>query len=38
MFLQLISHDDQSARAWTRVKKDGTFQFIDVPGGTFHSS
>ena len=35
MFLQLISHDDQSARAWTRVKKDGTFHFMDVPDGTF---
>jgi len=35
MSLQLISHDDQSARAWTRVKKDGTFQFMDVPDGTF---
>jgi hypothetical protein len=35
MFLELVSHDDQSARAWTRVKKDGTFQFTDVPDGTF---
>jgi protocatechuate 3,4-dioxygenase beta subunit len=35
MFLQLMSHDDQSAGAWTRVKKDGTFQFLDVPDGTF---
>jgi hypothetical protein len=35
MFLQLISHDDESASAWTRVKKDGTFQFMDVPDGTF---
>jgi protocatechuate 3,4-dioxygenase beta subunit len=35
MLLQLFSQDDQSERAWTRVKKDGTFQFIDVPDGTF---
>jgi len=35
MFLQLVSNDDQSARAWTRVKTDGTFQFVDVPDGAF---
>jgi hypothetical protein len=33
--LALSSHDDQGANAWTRVKKDGTFQFMDVPDGTF---
>jgi hypothetical protein len=35
MFLQLVAHDDPSARAWAQVKKDGTFQFLDVPDGTF---
>jgi len=33
--LNLISHDDQTASAWARVKKDGTFQLLDVPDGTF---
>jgi hypothetical protein len=33
--LNLISHDDQTASAWARVKKDGTFQSLDVPDGTF---
>jgi protocatechuate 3,4-dioxygenase beta subunit len=35
LFLQLISHDDQNEGAWARIKKDGTFQFLDVPEGTF---
>jgi hypothetical protein len=35
IFLQLVAHDDPSARAWAQVKKDGTFQFLDVPDGTF---
>ncbi|HZQ95160.1 MAG TPA: hypothetical protein VFA67_09135, partial [Candidatus Sulfotelmatobacter sp.] len=35
MYVILASPDDQSANAWARVKKDGTFQFTDVPEGTF---
>ena len=35
MSLQLLSHDDPSTRAWTQVKKDGTFQITDVSDGTF---
>jgi 5-hydroxyisourate hydrolase-like protein (transthyretin family) len=35
MSINLISHGDQTAGAWARVKKDGTFQLLDVPDGTF---
>ena len=35
IFLNLISSDDQSPEAWTSVKKDGTFDFLDVPDGTY---
>jgi hypothetical protein len=31
----LSSHEDQTANAWARVKKNGTFQLLDVPDGTF---
>ena len=35
LFLNLIAHDDQSAAAWARVKKDGTFQLLDLADGIF---
>lgn len=35
IFLHLISSDDQTADAWARVKKDGTFHLLDVPEGTY---
>jgi 5-hydroxyisourate hydrolase-like protein (transthyretin family) len=35
LFLSLSSHEDQTANAWARVKKNGTFQLLDVPDGTF---
>ena len=35
MSLMLISHDDPSAYAWSRPKEDGTFQFMDIPDGSF---
>ena len=35
MFIRLISHGNQTNGAWARVKKDGTFQLLDVPDGTF---
>jgi hypothetical protein len=38
MSINLISHGDQTAGAWARVKKDGTFQLLDVPDGTFSFS
>jgi protocatechuate 3,4-dioxygenase beta subunit len=38
MFIDLISHGDPTAGAWARVKKDGTFQLLDVPDGTFSFS
>ena len=31
IYLTLFSPDDQTSNAWGRVKKDGTFQFMDVP-------
>jgi protocatechuate 3,4-dioxygenase beta subunit len=38
MFIDLTSHGDPTAGAWARVKKDGTFQLLDVPDGTFSFS
>ena len=38
MFIALTSHGDQTAGAFARVKKDGTFQLLDVPDGTFSFS
>jgi len=38
MSISLTSHGDQTAGAWARVKKDGTFQLLDVPDGTFSFS
>ena len=38
MFIALTSHVDQTAGAFARVKKDGTFQLLDVPDGTFSFS
>jgi len=38
MFIALASHGDQTAGAFARVKKDGTFQLLDVPEGTFSFS
>jgi protocatechuate 3,4-dioxygenase beta subunit len=38
MFIDLTSHTDRTARAWARVKKDGTFQLLDVSDGTFSFS
>jgi protocatechuate 3,4-dioxygenase beta subunit len=35
MSISLTSHGDGTAGAWARVKKDGTFQLLDVPDGTF---
>jgi protocatechuate 3,4-dioxygenase beta subunit len=35
MFIRLISHGNQIEAAWARVKKDGTFQLLDVPDGIF---
>ena len=35
LLLHLISHDDQTANAWAQVKKNGNFQLLDVPDGTF---
>ena len=35
MSINLTSHGDQTAGAWARVKKDGTFQLLDVPDGSF---
>jgi len=32
--VQLFSNGDQSGGAWARVKKDGTFQLVDLPDGT----
>jgi protocatechuate 3,4-dioxygenase beta subunit len=34
----LISHGNQTGGAWARVKKDGAFQLLDVPDGTFSFS
>ena len=38
MFIALTSYGDQTAGAFARVKKDGTFQLLDVPDGTFSFS
>jgi 5-hydroxyisourate hydrolase-like protein (transthyretin family) len=38
MFIALTSHGDQTPGAFARVKKDGTFQLLDVPDGTFSFS
>jgi hypothetical protein len=38
MSIALTSHWDHTAGAWARVKKDGTFQLLDVPDGTFSFS
>jgi len=38
MSINLISHGDQTGGAWARVKKDGTFQLLDVPDATFSFS
>jgi len=35
IFINLSSHNDVSANAWARVKKDGTFVLRDVPDGDF---
>jgi protocatechuate 3,4-dioxygenase beta subunit len=35
IYLSLHSHDSEIGGAWARVKKDGTFQLLDVPDGTF---
>ncbi|MCU1271776.1 MAG: hypothetical protein JWN74_3070 [Acidobacteriaceae bacterium] len=35
IFINLSSHDDESANAWTQIKKDGTFVIRDVPDGSF---
>ena len=35
IYLNLVSSDDQTADAWARVKKDGTFHLLDVPEGTY---
>ena len=37
-FINLISHGDRTESAWAPVKKDGTFQLLDVPDGTFSFS
>ena len=31
----MSSHDDETGGAWARVKKDGSFQMLDVPDGSF---
>jgi protocatechuate 3,4-dioxygenase beta subunit len=38
MFIALTSHGDQTPGAFARVKKDSTFQLLDVPDGTFSFS
>jgi hypothetical protein len=38
IFLTLISSDDQTGDAWARVKKDGTFHFMDVSEGSYSLS
>jgi hypothetical protein len=38
IFIDFTSHGDPTAGAWARVKKDGTFQLLDVPDGTFSFS
>lgn len=38
MFIALTSYGDQTAGAFARVKKDGTFQLLDVPDATFSFS
>jgi protocatechuate 3,4-dioxygenase beta subunit len=35
IFINLSSHDDESANAWAQIKKDGTFVIRDVPDGSF---
>jgi protocatechuate 3,4-dioxygenase beta subunit len=36
--ISLRSHDSETAGSWARVKKDGTFQLLDVPDGNFSFS
>jgi len=35
LFISMSSHDDETGGAWARVKKDGTFEMLDVPDGSF---
>jgi len=36
--INLSSHDSETSGSWARFKKDGTFQLLDVPDGTFSFS
>jgi protocatechuate 3,4-dioxygenase beta subunit len=35
LFVDLASRDDEVPGGWARVKKDGTFEMLDVPDGNF---
>jgi protocatechuate 3,4-dioxygenase beta subunit len=35
LFISLSPHEDETGGAWARVKKNGTFQLLDVPDGSF---
>jgi len=35
LFISMSAQDDETGGAWARVKKDGTFQMLDVPDGSF---